>query len=236
MNSYQGKVLAFIGDCRATKELTPICLLQTKAWQWYTGQAVDNAEALVEHYSDPDTRGTWWRPTWGQTTEMKAPYLLSIPNALVNLLCNQGTQATPADVWTTINNMIANGGTTEVQGETTCRWCIVAAQAGGNDKSLLAIDVNLVVINDDEFNTCVGHKLDIALGPCAASTMAALVPDPNTLPDYVKMSKLLASTVGQGMMQFTQVVMPKQHSVPPSWDKQQPSIQAKGLAMARSQS
>jgi hypothetical protein len=31
-NSYQGKVLAFIEDRQATKEPTPICLLQTKAW------------------------------------------------------------------------------------------------------------------------------------------------------------------------------------------------------------
>jgi hypothetical protein len=117
-NSNQGKVLAFIGNWRATKEPTPICLLQTKAWQWYTRQAMDNAEALVNHYSDPDTRGMWWRPTGGATTKMRVLYLLSIPNALVDLLRNQGTQVTPADVWTTINDVIANGGTTEVQWET----------------------------------------------------------------------------------------------------------------------
>ena len=39
--------------------------------------------------------------------------------------------------------------------------------------------------------------------------MAALVPGPNTLRDYVRVSKLLASAVGKGMMQFTQVVMPQ---------------------------
>ncbi len=104
----------------ATKEPTPICLPQTKAWQWYTGQTIDDAEALVNHYSDPDTRGTWWRPTGGATTGMKVPYLLSIPNALVDLLCKQGTQATPADVWTTIDDVIMNGGMTEVQWETVC--------------------------------------------------------------------------------------------------------------------
>ncbi len=80
---------------------------------------------------------------------------------------------------------------------------------GGNNKSLLAINVDLMVINDNEFDTWVGHDLDIALGPQQASMTAALVPDPNTLPDYVQMSRLLASAVGQGMMQFTQVVMPQ---------------------------
>jgi hypothetical protein len=48
-NSYRDKVLIFIGDWQATKEPTPICLPQTKTWQWYTGQAMDNAEALVNH-------------------------------------------------------------------------------------------------------------------------------------------------------------------------------------------
>jgi hypothetical protein len=80
---------------------------------------------------------------------------------------------------------------------------------GGNNKSLSAINVDLVVIDDDEFNTCVGHKLDVALGPRKASTMAALVLGPNTLPDYVQMSRLLASAVGQGMMHFTQAVTPQ---------------------------
>ena len=32
-STYQGKVLAFIGDRRATKEPTPICLPTSKAWE-----------------------------------------------------------------------------------------------------------------------------------------------------------------------------------------------------------
>jgi hypothetical protein len=40
--AYQGKVLAFIGDQRATKELTLMCIPQTKAWQWFTNNAVNN--------------------------------------------------------------------------------------------------------------------------------------------------------------------------------------------------
>jgi hypothetical protein len=45
---------------------------------------------------------------------------------------------------------IANGGMTEVQWKTVHQWCIVAGQAGGNTKSLLVINVDSVVINDDE--------------------------------------------------------------------------------------
>jgi hypothetical protein len=41
----------------------------------------------------------------------------------------------------------------------------VAGQAGGNNKCLLAINVDTVVINDNELDTWVGHKLDIVLDP-----------------------------------------------------------------------
>jgi hypothetical protein len=39
-SAYQGKVLAFIGDRRATKEPTPVCLPMRKSWDWHTGDAV----------------------------------------------------------------------------------------------------------------------------------------------------------------------------------------------------
>jgi len=35
--AYQGRVLAFIGDRRLTKEPTPVCLPTTKTWEWHTG-------------------------------------------------------------------------------------------------------------------------------------------------------------------------------------------------------
>ncbi len=39
-SAYQGKVLAFIGDRRATKEPTPVCLSMTKSWDWHTGNTI----------------------------------------------------------------------------------------------------------------------------------------------------------------------------------------------------
>jgi hypothetical protein len=57
-NAYQGKVLAFIGDRRATKEPSPICLPQTKAWQWFAGKASKDAQSFEAHSADPATQGT----------------------------------------------------------------------------------------------------------------------------------------------------------------------------------
>ena len=47
-STYQGKGLAFIGDRRAAKEPTPICLPTTKTWEWHTGDAVMDFEKFSE--------------------------------------------------------------------------------------------------------------------------------------------------------------------------------------------
>jgi hypothetical protein len=84
-NAYQGKVLAFIGDRQVTKEPTPICLPQTKARQWFAGKASKDAQSFKAHFANPATQGMWWRST-GETMEIKAPYLLTLPNTLVKIL------------------------------------------------------------------------------------------------------------------------------------------------------
>jgi hypothetical protein len=56
-NVYQGKVLGFIGDRCATKEPTPICLPQTKAWQWFKGLASNDRDPFVAHFADPENYG-----------------------------------------------------------------------------------------------------------------------------------------------------------------------------------
>ena len=81
-NAYQGKVVGFIGDRRATKEPTPICLPQTKAWQWFKGQASNDRELFQTHYGDPAMGGNFWRPP-GDKVELTAPFLLALPSAIV---------------------------------------------------------------------------------------------------------------------------------------------------------
>ncbi len=77
---------------------------------------------------------------------------------------------------------------------------------------------------------------NIALGPCAISMTAALVPGPNTLPDYMKMSMLSAFAVGQGMMQFTQSVAPQAAVSAPLPGHKKTFILGMGLTMTRLQS
>jgi hypothetical protein len=65
-------------------------------------------------------------------------------------------------------------------------------------------------IDDEEFDHWVGNKLDITLSPQpsgATPTLMAAAASTQVL-DYLAMSKMLATTIGANMMQFSQAMVP----------------------------
>jgi len=118
-STYQGKVLAFIGDRRATKEPTPICLPTTKTWGWHTGDAVTDFKKFSEFHNVEANKGNLWTPTVGDRVpaELRVPNLLAIPNMLVDLLQNQGSVVTPHDVLASIEVFVQ-----EESGEPGHHW------------------------------------------------------------------------------------------------------------------
>ena len=113
-STYQGKVLAFIGDRRATKEPTPICLPTTKTWEWRTGDAVTDFAKFSEFHNVEANKGNLWTPTVGDgvPAELRVQNLLAIPNMLVDLLRNQGSAVTPHDVLASIDDFVQESGET----------------------------------------------------------------------------------------------------------------------------
>jgi hypothetical protein len=220
--AYQGKVLAFIGNRRATKEPTPVCLPASKTWDWHTGQAVGDFEKLGEFYAVEANKGKLWTPGAGDgmTEETKVPHLLAIPNVLIDLLQNQGPAITPYDVLATIDDFItANGHPGGPQWDCVKKWCIVASQTGANGRSKVFLDTSLETINNEEFHRWVGNRLDVAMGPrpTTGTTRDAMgrnaagggeVGGQQAL-DYLTLSKLLTTTIGANMMQFSQAIGPQ---------------------------
>jgi hypothetical protein len=104
----QGRVLAFIGDQRATKEPNPVCMPTTKTWEWYLGNAVTDFRAFKDHFAIEKNRGTLWAPGIGEGTlgAIQVPHLLAIPDVLVNLLCIQGPAIMPHDALMTVDGFI----------------------------------------------------------------------------------------------------------------------------------
>ncbi len=112
MSAYQGKMMAFIGDYHATKELTLVCLPTTKACEWHTGNTIGDLQKADAHYAIEANNGTLWMPgaNDGPPSAMIVPNLLAIPNTLVNLLCTPGPAITPHDVLATVDDFIQNSG------------------------------------------------------------------------------------------------------------------------------
>jgi hypothetical protein len=180
-NGYQGWVLAFIGDRCATKEPNPICLPMDKTWQWFTGKAIIDDTKFLEYHGNQTSLETLWKPTANEGTgvNVKVLHLLAIPNILVNVLRNQGTVATPADILTAVNEIIASAITPRTSWDLIHNWCMVAGQAGNNNKSHVFLDIDSVTIDNKEFDLWVGQKLDSNLGPHPAIASASQQGTPN---------------------------------------------------------
>ncbi len=166
---------------------------------------------FVAFFEDKDNKNKWWTPALQMTSETKAPFLLVLPNTMVEILRESGGVSTPANVLAAIEEvrLRMDVGVLEDQWKTITEWCLVASQGDANNKkSLLSSKVDSVAIDDDEFDTWMESKLDMVLGKRPAGNW----PPPNVvaqqppLHDHLHMARLLASTVGQGMMQFTQAV------------------------------
>ena len=84
------------------------------------------------------------------------PYLLAIPNALVDLLQTQGPTITPYNILATVDNFIgAKGHLGGPQWDCVQKWCLVASQAGTSGKSKVFLDTSSVTIDDKDFNRWV---------------------------------------------------------------------------------
>jgi hypothetical protein len=146
-----------------------------KTWQWFTGKAIIDYTKFLKYHGNQANLGTLRKPTANEGTavEVKVPHLLAIPNILVNVLRNQGTAATPWDALTAVDEIIASSITPRTSWDLIRNWCMVAGQAGNNNKSHVFLDIDSVTIDDKEFDLWVGQKLDSNLGPRPATASAS---------------------------------------------------------------
>jgi len=211
-STYQGKVLAFIGDRRATKEPTPICLQTTKTWEWHAGDAVTDFEKFREFHDVEANKGNLWTPTAGDgvPAELRVPNLLAIPNMLVDLLRNQGSAITPHDILASTDDFVQDSREPGQHWEYVRKWCLVAGQANASGKSKVCLDTTPVTVDDEDFDRWVGTRLDIAFGSrplTSAGPLAGLTSNQPTM-DFLKLSQMLSMTIGTNMLQFSQAVTP----------------------------
>jgi hypothetical protein len=87
----------------------------------------------------------------------------------------------------------------------------VVSQAGTNGKSRVFLDTSPVTIDGEEFDRWVSNWLDITFGPHPPGTttsMAGLAGTQQAI-DYLALSKMLATTIGTTMMQFSNAIAPQ---------------------------
>ena len=79
----QGRIIGFVRDRTATREPTPILLLQRKTWEWVKETVNTDGPSLLKYCADNPTRiGTLWKGEGGDENaqeELQAPRLIVIP-------------------------------------------------------------------------------------------------------------------------------------------------------------
>jgi hypothetical protein len=74
------------------------------------------------------------------------------------------------------------------------------------------MDTSPVTIDDEDFDCWVRNRLDVLLGP-RPMTMATLgtpgTPVPQQGMDYLALAKMLATTIGTNMMNFSNAIAPQ---------------------------
>jgi len=129
---------------------------------------------------------------------------------LVDLLRNQGSAITPHDVLASIDNFVQDSGEPGQHWEYVRTWCLVAGQANVNGKSKVCLDTTPVTVDDEDFDRWVGTRLDIAFGPrplTSAGPSARLTSNQPAM-DFLQLSRMLPTTIGTNMLQFSQAVTP----------------------------
>jgi len=90
------------------------------------------------------------------------------------------------------------------------KWCLVAGEANANGKSKVFLGTTPVTVDDEDFDRWVGTRLDIAFGPRPSTYAGPAAGMTGNQPamDFLALSKMLSTTIGTNMMQFSQAVTP----------------------------
>ncbi len=171
----QGKFVAFVRDCSARKDPTPIVLPPQKTWSWETRTVSTNAVALAAYYEeDPSRRGKS-----GEWTPVKAPLLLAVPLVLFQAMRTKGKPLMPHEIHG-LTNAIINASADPEKARTDwdliLAWCILAAQQNTYGNSHLSLAVEAITEGDEDyFKKWIDQRLNSTFGPRPVPRLAGHV-------------------------------------------------------------
>ena len=201
--------VGFVGDRTATKDPTPVVLLQQSTWKWDTKTTSSDAVALEAHYTaDPTRREKLWAPDQADShewTAIMAPRLLAAPLVLFWAIQEERRPLIPHEVRglvLTIINDADNLNKASNDWQLVLSWCLLAAQQNANGNSYLGVPVDAITEGDDDyFEKWIDQRLDVVFGPRPNTDSVGTTgpwgsTHPQTAPSQV--SVLMATKVGKG--------------------------------------
>ena len=196
----QGRYVGFVGDRTATKDPTPVFLLQQSTWKWDTKTTSSDAVALEAHYTaDPTRRGKLWAPDPADSDEWTAvmvPRLLAAPLVLFRAIREERRPLMPHEIRGLVLTIINDA---DDLNKASDDW----QQQDANGNSYLGVPVEAVTEGDDDyFEKWIDQRLDSVFGPRPnTGSVGTTGPWGNTVPQTApsQVSALMATEVGKGV-------------------------------------
>lgn len=171
----QDRHIAFVGDRTAEGGAPmPVLLPVKKAWDWTKVTVCMDETTFKEHYACEGTETKMWIAPNGAQADITLPRMLALPNFLTAELQKLGA-CLPHQVWAVVVEHMDAGISqlTRADWELVLDWCIAASQVDTQGSSVLALEAEVVSMQDPEVRQWCNAMLTRTLGPAAAGGVRA---------------------------------------------------------------
>lgn len=205
----QDRHIAFIGDRTADGGAPmPVLLPVRKAWDWTKAMVCMDETAFTDHYEAEGSENKLWTAPNGVQSEVFLPRMLALPNFLTREIQRLGA-CLPHQVWKAVVDHM-EGGVSQLERadwKLVLDWCMAASQVDSHGLSVLAMEVEVVSVQDPEVRQWCTTMLTRTLGPgrAAARTQAAA---PQSGGSGVDSIERVATKLSQGVVSGLRALAP----------------------------
>ena len=161
----QDRFVGFMGDRTGHTSPTPVALPVRNAWDWARVQVCMDTAAFTLYYHDAENNKKMWIAPGGGVEERQLPRMLALPSFIARQLQEKGP-CLPIQLYRAATEHMDGGESqlTQAEWKLVLDWSIAASQVDGGGSSVLALETEVVSLQDPEVRQWCENTLTRTLG------------------------------------------------------------------------
>lgn len=155
-----------MGDRTQHTSPTPVALPVRNAWDWARVQVCMDTAAFTLYYQDVDNNKKLWITPGGAIEERQLPHMLALPSFIARQLQEKGP-CLPIQLYRAASEHTMDGGEsqlTQAEWKLVLDWSVAASQVDGGGSSVLALETEVVSLQDPEVRQWCVNTLTRTMG------------------------------------------------------------------------